>query len=159
MNKKNQKINHELLSYQALRLEDLIREMLECCEDRKIYESRKFGLPYAELRCLMLFKGERYLTVKGIAERLEVAKSRVTKILNGLNKKGLVEQIDDPRDGRIKLVSLTSAGKKISNEVESFRRYLHRQILLQMGMDERKNMLSYLEMLRAAMEAVKERLV
>ena len=159
MNKNSPKINQELLSYQTLRLEDLIKEMVECCEDRKIYESQKFSLPYAELRCLMLFKGERYLTVKGIAERLEVAKSRVTKIVNGLNRKGLVEQIDDPKDGRIRLISLTASGQKISKEIESFQRGLHRQILLQMGLDERKKMLSYLEMLRAAMEAVKEQLV
>jgi DNA-binding MarR family transcriptional regulator len=156
MNKKSYKTKQELLGYQTLRLQDLIREMVECCEDRKLYESQKFSLPYAELKCLMLFKGERYLTVKGIAERLQVAKSRVTKIVNGLNKKGLVEQIDDPKDGRIRLISLNPAGQEISEKIENFQRGLHRQILLQMSLDERKNVLSYLEMLRAAMEAIKE---
>ena len=156
MNKKSSKTKQELLGYQTLRFQDLIREMVDCCEDRKLYESQKFNLPYAELKCLVLFKGERYLTVKGIAERLEVAKSRVTKIVNGLNKKGLVEQIDDPKDGRIRLISLTPEGQKIAEEVESFQTELHRQILLKLSPEERRNVLSYLEMLRAAMEAVKE---
>ncbi len=159
MNDKSNTINEDLLGYQTSRLRDLISEILQCCEDRRFYESQKFGLPYAELRCLMLFRGERYLTVKGIAERLDVAKSRVTKILKGLIGKGLVEQIDDPKDARIKLIMLTRAGHGKSREVEAFQRGLHRKILLNMDLDERKIMLSYLELLRSAMEAVKEEFV
>ena len=159
MNKKSAKTNEELLRYQAERLQDLINEMLQCCDDRKLYESQRFNLPYAELKCLMLFKGERYLTVKGIAQKLDVAKSRVTKIVNGLIEKGLVEQIDDPKDARIRLISLTPAGKKKSEEIEAFQSGLYREILLHLNKDERKNMLSYLELLRSAMEAVKEQLV
>ena len=159
MNKKSNTINEDLLGYQTLRLRDLISEILQCCEDRRFYESQKFGLPYAELRCLMLFRGERYLTVTGIAERLDVAKSRVTKILKSLIGKGLVEQIGDPKDARIKLIMLTPAGYGKSREIEAFQRGLHRKILLNMDLDERKSMLSYLELLRSAMEAVKEEFV
>lgn len=159
MNENAPKINKELLRYQTQRLQDLIREMLHCCEDRKLYESQKFSLPYAELRCLMLFNGERYLTVKGTAHRLDVAKSRVTKIVNGLIGKGLVEQTDDPKDARIRLISLTPVGQKKSEEIDAFHKAIHRKILLQMDGDERKNVLSYLELLRSAMEAVKEQLV
>ena len=159
MNKKSATINEELLRYQAERLQDLINEMLQCCDDRKLYESQRFNLPYAELKCLMLFKGERYLTVKGIAQKLDVAKSRVTKIVNGLIEKGLVEQIDDPKDARIRLISPTPAGQKKSEEIEAFQTGLYREILLHLNNDERKDMLSYLELLRSAMEAVKEQLV
>ncbi len=159
MNEISASINEELLRYQAYRLQDLIAEMLKCCEGRKLYDSGKFALPYAELKCLMLFDGQRYLTVKGIAQKLEVAKSRVTKLVKGLIEKGLVEQIDDPKDARIKLISLTTAGQKKSEEIDAFQKELHRKILLQMDLGERKNMLSYLELLRSAMEAVKEDLV
>ena len=159
MNDKDSKINEELLSYQTLRLKDLIREIIQCCEDRKLYESQKFGLPYSELKCLMLFDGQRYLTVKGIAERLEVAKSRVTKIINGLVEKHLVESINDPKDARIRLISLTPSGQKKSAEIEAFQQEIHRKLLLQMSIDERKNVLSHLVSLRTAMEAVKEQLI
>ena len=159
MNEKDSKINEELLSYQTLRLEGLISEIVQCCNDSKLYESQKLGLPYSELKCLMLFNGERYLTVKGIAERLEVAKSRVTKIINGLAEKGLVESINDPKDARIKLISRTSTGQKKSVEIEAFQREIHRKLLLQMGIDERKNVLTHLELLRTAMEAVKAQMV
>ena len=159
MNVKSLKVNEELLIYQTLRLKNLIQEMVKCCEERKLYQSRKFGLPYAEINCLMQFGGERYLTVKGISQKLDVAKSRVTKIVNGLIEKGMVEQISDPKDARIKLISLTPAGKKKVEEIDVFLREIHRKILIQMDQEERKNMLSYLQMLRSAMEAVKKQLV
>jgi DNA-binding MarR family transcriptional regulator len=157
MNYTPAKMNEELLGYQTQRLVDLISEMLQCCEDRKLHEAQKFGLPYSELRCLMLFNGERYLTVKGISQHLDVAKSRVTKILEGLIRKGLVERVDDPKDGRIKLISLSPEGQKKSEEMTAFHHEIHRKILLQLDPDERKNVLSHLELLRSAMEAVKER--
>jgi len=159
MNEVSLKNNEELLWYQTHRLQDLIGEMVQCCEDRKLYEYQRFEIPYAELKCLMLFSGERYLTVKGIAQKLEVAKSRVTKIVDGLIKKGLVERIDDPKDGRIRLISLTPTGQKKSEEIDAFQKGIHRRILLQMQPDERKIVLSNLEFLRSAMEAVKEELV
>jgi DNA-binding MarR family transcriptional regulator len=133
-------------------------EMLKCCEDRKLYESQKFGLPYAEIKCLLLFDGERYLTVKGIAQKLDIAKSRVTAIINGLIQKGLVERREDPRDARIKLINLTTAGKGKSSELDRFHKDIHRKILIQMEQDERKSVLSYLELLRSSMEAVKQQL-
>ena len=159
MNDKDSKINSDLLEYQTLRLQDLITEVIQCCEDRKLFESQKFGLPYAELKCLILFHGERYLTVKGMAQKLEVAKSRVTTIINGLVEKGLVKRIDDPNDARIKLISLTPAGEKKSSDINHFHTEIHQKILLQLSMDERKQVLSHLELLRSSMEAVKEQLV
>jgi DNA-binding MarR family transcriptional regulator len=118
-----------------------------------------FGLPIAELKCLMLFNGERYLTVKGIAQKLEVAKSRVTKIIHGLIDKGLVNRIEDPQDSRIKLISLSMDGNRKAQEINDFKTALHKRILTQMAPEERKHTISYLDLLRSTMEAVKETMV
>ena len=139
MNEKTFAINEDFLTYQAHRLQELIAEMLKCCEDRKVYESGKFALPYAELKCLLLFDGQRYLTVTDIAQKLEVAKSRVTKLVNGLKEKQLVAEIDDPKDARIKLISLTPAGHTRFNEIAAFQRDLYRTLLLQIDTDERNH--------------------
>jgi len=159
MNDNHPQINEELLDYQTTTLQDLIKEIVKCCEGRKLYESHKFGLPYAELNCLMQFNGERYLTVNGISQKLDVAKSRVTKIVNGLVEKGMAEQINDPKDARIKLISLTPNGKRKTEEVTSFLKDIHQKILMQLEDEERKNVLSYLQLLRSAMEAVKVQMV
>ena len=159
MNDNHTQIGDQLLHYQVIRLQNLISEVVECCDDRKLYESKKFELPYAELKCLLLFKGERYLTVKQIAMHLDVAKSRITKLINSLELKGLVERIADPQDARMKLINLTPYGQRMMEEVNMFQKDLHRQILLQFSEDERKKVLSNVELLRAAMESVKGRLV
>jgi len=150
--------NEDLLKYQTDRLKGLITELLKCCDERKLYEIERFNLPQSELKCLMLFGAERYLTVTSIAQKMEVAKSRVTKIINNLVQKKLVKQMNDPQDTRIKLISLTPAGREIALKIDAFQGEIFRQILLNLGAEERKTTLASLEMLRSAMEAVKERM-
>jgi DNA-binding MarR family transcriptional regulator len=152
-------MNKDFLDYQALRLQALIGEILGCCEDRKLYESQTFALPYAEIKCLLLFNSEYYLTVKGIAQKLDVAKSRVTKLVENLVRKKLLNRVDDPKDARIKLISMTLEGKKKLELIDAFHREIHKKILLQIDIEERKSIISNLEKLRLAMEAVKETLV
>jgi DNA-binding MarR family transcriptional regulator len=158
MNYFRPKIPDNLLTYQSRRLQDLMREILQCCQERMLFESHKFGLPQAELKCLMLFDVERYLTVKGVAQKMEVAKSRVTKIADGLTKKGLIQDTEDPNDGRVKLLSLTPAGQKKLREIGTFVKDIHQKILYQIELDQRKTILSSLELLRSSMEAVKAEL-
>jgi DNA-binding MarR family transcriptional regulator len=131
---------------------------LQCCEMRMAFLSKKFSLPQAEFRCLLLFRGEHYLTVKSIAQRLEVAKSRVTKILAGLMEK-LVTVCDDPQDSRVKLFGLTPAGHRTCRELGDFITGIHERILLELEPEQRKTVLSCLDLLRTSMEAVKKQLI
>jgi len=158
MNSVGSSSNGEFLKYQITKLQDLINQMVGCCEDKRLYQSRRFDLPYAELRCLMLFRTERYLTVKGIAQRLDVAKSRVTKLISGLVRKGLVESIEDPKDARVKLISLTRKGKEKCKEIEVFQLEIHEKILSQFDPEERSHIMRALENLTMAMETVKANL-
>lgn len=122
-------------------------------------EADKFGLHQAELKCILLFDGERYLTVKSLAERMNVAKSRITKIVDGLITKGLGQRIDDPKDNRVKLISLTSAGLNKCNNLRAFMNEAHEKVLMHMEPSERKILLSSLELLRSCMEIVKSQIM
>jgi DNA-binding MarR family transcriptional regulator len=146
----------DFIEHQTEKLRDLVTEMVRCCEDRNLLETKRFSLPYTELKCLLLFKGERYLTVKGMSLKLNVAKSRVTKLIDNLSRKGLVSRIDDPKDARIRLISLSPKGKALADEIEGFQGHLYLQILLQLEAQERKDVLSHLGTLRSAMEVVKK---
>jgi DNA-binding MarR family transcriptional regulator len=159
MNKIRQTSYDELLQYQTGRIQGLVEETNQCCQMRTSYLSKRYGIPQAELRCLLLFLGERYLMVTSIAQKLDVAKSRVTKILSGLTQKKLVHSIDDPRDARIKLIALTPAGQKKSEEIGAFIAELHQRLLLEMDPEQRKTVISSLELLRTSMEAIKRQLV
>jgi DNA-binding MarR family transcriptional regulator len=156
MNENTAQVLDTLLTYQTRRLQDLMAEILQCCRQRTAFLSDRYQIPEAELRCLQLFSGERYLTAKGIAQRLEVAKSRVTKIIDGMIQKDLVDTIDDPKDARIKLIALTPGGQKKAEELGTLTRELHERLLLEFDPEQRKNVLACLEMLRTSMEAVKK---
>jgi DNA-binding MarR family transcriptional regulator len=158
VNIKSKNNSNKLKEYQAGRLRQLIEEIIHCCQERVLFQSQKFNLTPAELRCILLFTNEKYLTAKGIAQKLEVAKSRVTKIMEGLTNKKMVQCIDDPDDARVKLIRLTSAGQNKFNEIDYFINDIHHQLLTNLSSGDRKSVLHSLELLHSSMEAVKDKL-
>jgi DNA-binding MarR family transcriptional regulator len=123
------------------------------------YQSEKFDLPDAELRCLMLFEGERYLTAKSIAGKLNVVKSRVTKVINGLVKRDFIQKIKDPGDSRITLLSLTAPGQNKLAEIKEFNDWIHKEVLMALEPEQRKIMLTNLDMLKASMESARGHII
>ena len=141
---------------QVREFQDLIAKVFQCCQDRIQYQSERFSLPDAELRCLMLFGEERYLTPKGIAQKMEVVKSRVSKIILGLEKKDLIRRLKDPEDSRGYILTLTSSGKQKIKEIQKFYDDIHSEVLAQMTSGQRKVLLNNLSLLKSCMESGKE---
>jgi DNA-binding MarR family transcriptional regulator len=146
----------EISQYQLDKFQEIIGKLFQCCQERMQYQCERFQLPDAELRCLLLFGEERYLTAKSIAYKMNVVKSRVSKIIDGLISKNLIQRIKDPEDSRISLLSLTPLGQTKLNDVNEFLRNIHGQVLSQMAPDQRQAVLTNLDILKASMEAVKE---
>lgn len=157
MNKNDSAHPHDrdVWDHQVLLLHQLIDEVQRCCVDKRFFESGAFGLPYSEIRALVLFKGERYLTVMAMAERLEVAKSRVTKLVNSMNDKGLVRRMPDPLDGRVRLLRLTNEGRRVVDRITAFEKTMQERILAKLEPGDRSRVISGLELLRSAMQTVK----
>jgi len=65
----------QITDYQLDHFQELVSKLYQCCQERMQYQSDRFELPDAELRCLLLFGEERYLTSKGIAPKMNVVKS------------------------------------------------------------------------------------
>jgi DNA-binding MarR family transcriptional regulator len=87
---------------------------------------------------------------------MNVVKSRITKIIDGLIKKGFVQRIKDPEDSRIHLLSLTSDGQRKINDIREFMDDVHHQVLLRIPPEQRKLLLIDLDLLKSSMEAVKD---
>jgi DNA-binding MarR family transcriptional regulator len=80
--------------------------------------SGDYGVIAAPLRA-----GPPYqLTPSKLYGRLQRSSGGMTKILNRLEGRGLVERAPDPSDGRGSVVSLTDAGRELHEQV--FRAYL-----------------------------------
>ena len=123
------------------------------------YQSDRFGLPDAELRCLMLFGEEKYCTSKGLSAKMNVVKSRITRIIDGLENKNLVQRTQDPEDSRVSLLSLTQDGKNKLNEIIDFNDYVHREVMRNIPDDQRALFLSTLETLKTSMETARDLMV
>lgn len=149
----------DISPYQLEKFQEIIAKLFQCCQERMQYQCERFNLPDAELRCLTLFGEERYLTAKSIAHKMNVVKSRVSKIIDGLISKNLIQRIKDPEDSRISLLSLTADGQLKLNEINRFLNDIHGQVLSQMAPDQRQSVLTNLDILKASMEAVKEMMV
>jgi DNA-binding MarR family transcriptional regulator len=139
---------------QRARFSRMLDRLYQCCSDRHAALSEAFAIPQAEMRCLMLFGQERYLTAKGIASGLGIAKSRVTRLVEGLAGKGLVARTPDPVDSRVTLLGLTPAGRKTRQAIAERMDSLRDQMLERIEPARRDQVLESLETLKAAMERV-----
>jgi DNA-binding MarR family transcriptional regulator len=156
MNERGETETGELTNKQRHQFSQMLEKLYQCCTDRQIYVSEQFEIPQAELRCLLLFGQERYLTAKGIAARLGIARSRVTMLVNGLVAKGLVSRVPDPADSRVVLLALTPAGQKTSREVASMMDSMRDEVLNAIDPERRTALLQSLDTLKTAMERVSE---
>jgi len=147
MNEFSEQKEVEITAHQLLQFQNLITKLFQCCQ------------PDAELRCLLLFGEERYLTPKGIAYKMNVVKSRISKIIDGLIKKDLIQRIKDPEDLRISLLSLTGKGYDKINEIKAFLDDIHQKVLEEVPNEQRKILLMNLDLLKSSMESVKELMV
>jgi DNA-binding MarR family transcriptional regulator len=153
MNKTDKKMPPSISEHQAHRFQELIFTLYQCCQNRMQSQSERFGLPDAELRCLRLFGQERYLTSKGISHKMGVVKSRVTKIIEGLVNKGLIQRYKDPEDSRITLLSLTTAGQDKLAQINQYVSATNYDVLAQMTPEQRHTLLAHLEILKVSMDA------
>jgi DNA-binding MarR family transcriptional regulator len=106
----------------------------------------------------MSFEGYKYLSCVEIAGKLEVAKSRVCVVLEGLEKKGFVRKTSDPNDGRVKLISLSPVGQHKVREIEDYIFLLHQQLLEQIPFSLRATVINSLEVLNASMKEMKAKM-
>lgn len=142
---------------QLAEFQNLMEELYGCCKDRMQMQVARFGLPEAEMRCLMLFRSERYLTPREVADKLGVAKSRVTKIVSGLETRGLIKRVSDPEDGRVTLLCLDGEGESLVGNIDAYRQDMHREILSLLSGERREALLDSLGALKRVMGTVRER--
>jgi MarR family transcriptional regulator for hemolysin len=62
--------------------------------------------------------GAQPATMTDIGVRLNVQWPTLVRVLDGLEKDGLISRIDNPRDGRSRLVSITEAGRAMIAKIK-----------------------------------------
>jgi DNA-binding MarR family transcriptional regulator len=91
------------------RIVSLIR-FVEICQRRELEIARAFGLSPGEYRCLVMFLREPEHSIKELAEGLGVGPSRLSRILDKLEDRGLIVRTLSRKDRRNVRVTLSARG-------------------------------------------------
>jgi DNA-binding MarR family transcriptional regulator len=79
-------------------------------------KAQRHGLTPQRYQLLLAVKGapdrSESLTVTDVADRLQVAQSTATELVNRSEEAGLVKRAPSPKDGRVALVKLTREGER-----------------------------------------------
>lgn len=93
-----------------------------------------------------------------LAEQTRVTKGAVTRLVDGLSKRGWVEKSPDENDGRRSVLSLTAAGKEKACELERLTEQTVDTLLAQIPAGKRKQVIESIRLLRKAAEGLGEQL-
>jgi DNA-binding MarR family transcriptional regulator len=77
------------------------------------------GLPWLQTRCLAEFADESELTIKQLTQRLGLSHSRLSHVLDWLEKRELVARRINLEDRRIIIVQITPRGSAIVEALEA----------------------------------------
>jgi DNA-binding MarR family transcriptional regulator len=86
-------------------------------KDKKIAES--LDISCSELNCLKNFMCREKLSVKDLAERLNITSGGVTKVVGQLEEQGILRRDMDPEDRRGIIVSLTTGGNSLIGKLKA----------------------------------------
>ena len=76
-------------------------------------EDKAMGLtgPRASALSVLVFRGS--LTMSQLAEAEQVRRPTITRLVDGLERRGLVRRVSHAGDGRVQLVEATAAGRRL----------------------------------------------
>ena len=76
-------------------------------------EDKALGLsgPRASALSVVVFRGP--ITMGALAEAEQVRRPTITRLVDGLERRGLARRVNDPTDGRVQLVEATAAGTRL----------------------------------------------
>jgi DNA-binding MarR family transcriptional regulator len=98
-----------------------VSEILRCAEhlNASFNEALKsFGVSFTQYCVLRILRGEEGLASSAIGERMFTRDSDVTRLVDRLVGRGLVERYRDAKDRRVVRVRLTPAGAELAGRLE-----------------------------------------
>ncbi|HXO85849.1 MAG TPA: MarR family transcriptional regulator [Gemmatimonadales bacterium] len=101
-------------------------------------EDKALGLsgPRASALSVIVFRGP--LTMSALAEAEQVRAPTITRLVDGLERRGLVRRVSDRADGRVLLVEATAAGKRLLQKGRARRVERLKQGIAQLSGDDQK---------------------
>ena len=113
----------------AIGVGDITFQLLTSCQEKEERFAKRLQISRPEFRCLRCFRSDRQLNIKEIIERMHLSGSRLTRILDELERKGYIIRAFDPKDRRSSTVTLTNKGLELVQKIEKNYIEIHEEIL------------------------------
>lgn len=117
---------------------------------------RFMGLSRARWHLISVLSDKECLSQAQLAQLLRVDGAAITRQVKQLEEDGLVLRRADPQDNRFTLVSLTSAGRELYNNLRERRQLLEQQVIAGLSKEEIEQLKQGLQRLRANIQAIQE---
>ena len=141
----------------AEQMADLTYELLENCQLKIERTAGKLNLTVAEFKLLRSLEESEMISAGSLAKRMGLSSSRITRIIDGLLKKGMVRKETGGKDRRIVDIGLTSAGSSARSQLKAMYVSVHEEIINLLPSDTEESVILAMEKLRkATQEWVKE---
>jgi DNA-binding MarR family transcriptional regulator len=133
-------------------LANLTFGLLAGCQKKEAWLAEQHGLFQAEFKCLRLFGTNESLNNTQISERMNLSPSRLTRIIDGLVKKGYMQREIDQNDRRNMRVTLSRRGKIFTNKLDKAFVQVHEEILQDIDSSQHEHLINAMEHLLSAIE-------
>lgn len=140
-------------SGRVAKLADLIFTLRQKCAMKDLYVFERAGVSSAEYNCLLQFFSTSEIGMKELGERLDITPGGVTRIITGLEEKGIVERRMDPEDRRGINVTLTPEGALIVQNIRQASLDLHAEIIESIDPGNRESVIAAIEQLIEAINS------
>jgi len=144
-----------MLSQQAGSLTTLTHELSLCCQAKEEQIFARFRLSVAEGRVLQAVANAGASTPSDVARALDLGRSRLTPLVDGLVVKKFLKRAESPEDRRVRRLTLTPSGRKVARDVTDFQVEFHEQLLLKFNPEEREQLFGVLHQLHGAIEELR----
>jgi DNA-binding MarR family transcriptional regulator len=110
------------------------------------------GLSHAQYNVLRILRGagDQGLCCREVAERMVTRDPDITRLLDRLERRGLLARSRDSRDRRVITVRITAAGQKLLKDLDGPMAEYNRKLL---GHMDRNDLRKLVELLEAARES------
>lgn len=105
----------------------------------------------AEAHAMMELARDEPLLQKDLAARLRLEKSTVSRLAGAMEKRGWVERVKCPQDGRALELRLTGAGRKVAADISEARQAKFLRIFEEIPEQKRAAVIETLNVLEEAM--------
>lgn len=119
----------QIIQKHAAEVAELTFKLLANCQEKEERLAAQFGISVAEFRTVRLFRNEATLSVKTLVERVGLSGSRLSRILESLERKGFLTRSISLHDRRSIDVALTSKGCALARSLETRYIQIHQEIL------------------------------